>query len=101
MHFVLAEELFGYKGDRKFGSEWVGGWGADVHKVARVLERNLKRYPNGVFFLLGVGRLVLVRPQSSKALANYACAAQAQTQHRNLHHTSWWESTVACLGLTQ
>ncbi|KAG2137023.1 hypothetical protein DEU56DRAFT_736904 [Suillus clintonianus] len=131
-------ELFGYKGDRKFGLELLeraGGWGAngrvverdtegvrraicdmsllifhlvlsaftfegvDVRKAARVLEWNLKRYPNGVFFLFGAGRLALVRSQPSKALAYYARAAQAQTQYRNLHHISWWESAVACLGL--
>lgn len=131
-------ELFGYKGDRKFGLELLeraGGWGAngrvvereaegvrraicdmsllifhlvlsaftfegvDVRKAARVLEWNLKRYPNGVFFLFGAGRLALVRSQPSKALTYYARAAQAQTQYRNLHHISWWESAVACLGL--
>ncbi|KAG1773235.1 hypothetical protein EV702DRAFT_976206 [Suillus placidus] len=131
-------ELFGYKGDRKFGLELLeraGGWGTnarvveretegvrraicdmsllifhlvlsaftfegvDVRKAARVLEWNLKRYPNGVFFLFGAGRLALVRSQPSRALAYYARAAQAQTQYRNLHHISWWESAVACLGL--
>ncbi|KAG1754133.1 hypothetical protein EDD22DRAFT_1001005 [Suillus occidentalis] len=131
-------ELFGYKGDRKFGLdllERAGGWsangqvgereaegvrraicdmlllifhlvlsaftfeGVDVRKAARVLEWNLKRYPNGVFFLSGASRLTLVHSQPSKALTYYARAAQAQTQYRNLHHISWWESAVACLGL--
>lgn len=53
----------------------------------------------GVFFLFGAGRLALVRSQPSKALTYYARAAQAQSQYRNLHHISWWESAVACLGL--
>ncbi|KAG2128052.1 uncharacterized protein EDB93DRAFT_1243607 [Suillus bovinus] len=131
-------ELFGYKGDRKFGLELLeraGGWsangkvvereaegvrraicdmsllifhlvlsaftfeGVDVRKAAKILEWNLKRYPNGVFFLFGAGRLALVRSQPSKALTYYVRAAQAQTQYRNLHHISWWESAVACLGL--
>ncbi|KAG2110020.1 hypothetical protein BD769DRAFT_1365263 [Suillus cothurnatus] len=127
-------ELFGYKGDRKFGLELLeraGGWsangrvaegvrraicdmsllifhlvlsaftfeGVDVRKASKVLEWNLKRYPNGVFFLFGAGRLALVRSQPSKALVYYARAAQAQTQYKNLHHISWWESAVACLGL--
>lgn len=73
--------------------------GVDVHKAAMVLEWNLKRYPNGVFFLFGAGRLALVRSQPAKALDYYARAAQAQSQYRNLHHISWWESAVACLGL--
>ncbi|KAG2356007.1 hypothetical protein BDR07DRAFT_1492428 [Suillus spraguei] len=98
-------ELFGYKGDRKFGLELLeraGGWGAngrvvemeaeglrraicdmtllifhlvlstftfesvDVRKAARVLEWNLKRYPNGVFFLFGAGRLALAVPNPQK-----------------------------------
>jgi hypothetical protein len=57
------------------------------------------RHHTGVFFLFGAGRLALVRSQPSKALTYYARAAQAQTQYRNLHHISWWESAVACLGL--
>jgi hypothetical protein len=40
-----------------------------------------------------------VRSQPAKALDYYARAAQAQSQYRNLHHISWWESAVACLGL--
>jgi hypothetical protein len=53
----------------------------------------------GVFFLFGAGRLALMRSQPTKALDYYARAAQAQSQYRNLHHISWWESAVACLGL--
>jgi hypothetical protein len=95
-------ELFGYKGDRKFGLELLeraGGWSAngrvvekeaegirraiydmlllifhlvlsafrfedvDVRKASRVLEWNLKRYPNGVFFLFGAGHLAVPSTQ--------------------------------------
>ncbi|KAG1729945.1 outer membrane protein Iml2/Tetratricopeptide repeat protein 39 [Suillus paluster] len=63
--------------------------GVDVCKAARVLEWNLKRYHNGIFFLFGASRLALVRSQPTKVLDYYTCAAQAQSQYWNLHHISW------------
>lgn len=53
----------------------------------------------GVFFLFGAGRLALVRSQPRRALEYYARATQAQTQYRNMHHISWWESAIANLAL--
>ncbi|KAG2098463.1 uncharacterized protein F5147DRAFT_656101 [Suillus discolor] len=43
----------------------------DVCKAARILEWNLKRYPHGVFFLFGTGRLDLVPSQPTKVLDYY------------------------------
>ncbi|KAH0834300.1 hypothetical protein J3R83DRAFT_11675 [Lanmaoa asiatica] len=90
--------------------------GVDVTMARRIVEWNLERYPNGassvpvhsaesltrvlgVFFLFGAGRLALARSQPQRALEYYARAAQAQTQYRNIHHISWWESAVANLAL--
>lgn len=56
-------------------------------------------YVLGVFFLFGAGRLALARSQPQQALEYYARATQAQTQYRNLHHISWWESAIANLAL--
>ena len=53
----------------------------------------------GVFFLFGAGRLALARSQPQRALEYYARAAQAQSQYRNMHHISWWESAIANLAL--
>ena len=55
----------------------------------------------GVFFLFGAGRLALARSQPQQALEYHARAAQAQTQYRNLHHISWWESAIGSLALWQ
>ncbi|KAJ8509486.1 hypothetical protein ONZ45_g8372 [Pleurotus djamor] len=133
-------ELFGYKGDRKFGLHVLmktGGWtkgvsepsvsaadeGArrticdmallifhlvlssftfeciDVSIAQTILEWNLKRYPNGVFFLFGAGRLALVRSQPAQAIEYYTKAMHSQQQYRNLHHISFWEMSVAHLAL--
>ncbi|KAL1743719.1 hypothetical protein HDZ31DRAFT_83230 [Schizophyllum fasciatum] len=131
-------ELFGYKGDRKFGLEMLqkaGGWTADSEEplisardeglrrpicdmvllifhlllsgftfecvdlsmAQKVLQWNLKRYPDGVFFQFGAGRLALVRSQPAKAIQHYTRAMEVQTQ--NLHHISYWEIALANLSL--
>ncbi|KAI6030082.1 hypothetical protein EDC04DRAFT_107009 [Pisolithus marmoratus] len=73
--------------------------GIDVNMARRIVEWNLKTYPNGVFFLFGAGRLALVCSQPERALEYYAKAAQCQSQYRNLHHISWWESATASFAL--
>lgn len=73
--------------------------GIDVNMARRVVEWNLERYPNSVFFLFGAGRLALVRSQPERALEHYARAAQCQSQYRSMHHISWWESAIASFAL--
>ncbi|KAF5368262.1 hypothetical protein D9615_010361 [Tricholomella constricta] len=73
--------------------------GVDVSVAGRILEWNLKRYPNGVFFLFGAGRLSLHRSQPRQAIAYYTKAMASQVQYRNLHHISFWEIAVARLAL--
>ena len=53
----------------------------------------------GVVFLFGAGRLAFARSQPQRSLEYYARAAQAQSQYRNMHHVSWWESAIANLAL--
>jgi hypothetical protein len=90
--------------------------GVDVLMAQKVLDWNLKRYPNGaylvirkltslthcilgVFFLFGAGRLSLVRSQPRLAIEFYTKATSVQTQYRNLHHISFWEIAIANLAL--
>ncbi|KZV62664.1 hypothetical protein PENSPDRAFT_591100 [Peniophora sp. CONT] len=73
--------------------------GVDVSIAAKIIDWNLKRYPNGVFFLFGEGRVSLVRSQPRKAIECYERAASAQNQYRNLHHISFWEIATAQLAL--
>ncbi|KAF7312400.1 hypothetical protein MIND_00253400 [Mycena indigotica] len=73
--------------------------GVDVPMASRIVAWNLKRYPDGVFFLFGAGRLALVRSQPQQAIAYYTKAMEVQTQYRNLHHISFWEMAIAHLAL--
>ncbi|KAF8890951.1 hypothetical protein BD779DRAFT_1515400 [Infundibulicybe gibba] len=117
-------ELFGYKGDRHAGLANLlkaGGWSTErdepeistaeegVRRTIcdmallifhlKILDWNLKRFPNGVFFLFGAGRLSLCRSQPQKAIEYYTKAMESQTQYRNLHHISYWEIAIANLAL--
>ncbi|KAI5827074.1 hypothetical protein K523DRAFT_392413 [Schizophyllum commune Tattone D] len=73
--------------------------GVDVKMAEKILEWNLKRYPNGVFFLFGAGRLALIHSQPRRAIDYYTRAMEAQKQYRNLHHISHWEIALAHLSL--
>ncbi|KIL61677.1 hypothetical protein M378DRAFT_82296 [Amanita muscaria Koide BX008] len=129
-------ELFGYKGDRQLGLEFLmkaGGWsyeqdepsvnardegvrramcdmtllifhlflssftfdGIDISIAQKIIDWNLKRYPNGVFFLFGAGRLSLCHSQPQRALEYYNKALTSQSQYMNLHHLSFWEIALA------
>ena len=67
--------------------------------ASQILEWNLKRYPSGVFFLFGAGRLALVKSQPARAIEYYTKAMEVQKQYRNLHHISFWEMAIANLAL--
>ncbi|RDX42324.1 hypothetical protein OH76DRAFT_1488762 [Lentinus brumalis] len=73
--------------------------GVDIQMAQKILDYHIQRYPNGVFFLFGQGRLHLCRSQPSTALVYYQKALQAQNQYRNLHHISFWEMAIANLAL--
>ncbi|KAL4246932.1 Inclusion body clearance protein IML2 [Abortiporus biennis] len=73
--------------------------GVDIGMAQKILDYNLKRYPNGVFFLFGQGRLYLCRSQPGQAIEYYKKAMEVQNQYRNLHHISYWEMAIAYLAL--
>ncbi|KAI0640867.1 hypothetical protein C8Q79DRAFT_993037 [Trametes meyenii] len=73
--------------------------GVDIRMAQKILDYHIQRYPNGVFFLFGQGRLHLCRSQPRKALEYYRKALEAQNQYRNLHHISFWEMAIARLAL--
>lgn len=73
--------------------------GVDVDMAEHILNYNLKRYPNGVFFLLSQGRLSLCRSQPAQAIEWYQKAINSQNQYRNLHHISYWEMATSYLAL--
>ncbi|KAF7982688.1 hypothetical protein HWV62_27180 [Athelia sp. TMB] len=69
--------------------------GVDINMAQKILDWNLRRYPSGVFFLFGGGRLALCRSQPRKAIDFYTKAHETQSQYRNLHHISFWEIAIA------
>ncbi|KAF9034810.1 hypothetical protein BJ165DRAFT_1356068 [Panaeolus papilionaceus] len=73
--------------------------GVDVGVADRVLRWNLKRFPNGIFFLFGAGRLHLTRSQPALSIKYYTRATKVQSQFPNLHHISYWEIAIARLAL--
>ncbi|KAG6843937.1 hypothetical protein H0H87_011585 [Tephrocybe sp. NHM501043] len=73
--------------------------GVDIGVAGRIVDWNLKRFPNGVFFLFGAGRLALQRSQPRLAIQHYTRAMHSQIQYRNLDHISFWEVAIARLSL--
>ncbi|KAJ8085866.1 hypothetical protein PM082_004685 [Marasmius tenuissimus] len=73
--------------------------GVDVSVAQKIVDWNLKRYPDGVFFLFGAGRLSLIRSQPQRAIQYYTHAMEVQSQYRNLHHVSYWEIAISSLAL--
>ncbi|EJD05273.1 uncharacterized protein FOMMEDRAFT_81128 [Fomitiporia mediterranea MF3/22] len=71
----------------------------DILRAQNVLNWNLERYPRGVFFLFGQGRLFLVRGQPKRAIQSYTTAMETQSQYRNLHMISYWEIAIANFAL--
>ncbi|KAF9808167.1 hypothetical protein IEO21_07953 [Rhodonia placenta] len=73
--------------------------GVDIEMAQKILDYNVKRYPNGVFFLFGQGRMALCRGRPAEAIKYYTKAVEAQNQYRNMYHISHWEIAVANLAL--
>ncbi|TFK24134.1 hypothetical protein FA15DRAFT_704788 [Coprinopsis marcescibilis] len=73
--------------------------GVDVSMARKILDWNLKRFPNGVCFLFAAGRLAMARSQPQLAIHYYTRAMESQSQYRNLHHISFWEMALAQFSL--
>ncbi|KAH9926631.1 uncharacterized protein BXZ73DRAFT_49303 [Epithele typhae] len=73
--------------------------GVDIRMAQKILDFHSERYPNGVFFLFGQGRIHLCRSQPALALGFYEKSLAAQDQYRNLHHISFWDMAIANLAL--
>ena len=73
--------------------------GVDISIARKILDWNLQRFPKGVFFLFGAGRISLCCSQPRRAIAYYTQAMESQSQYRNLHHISIWEIALSHLAL--
>ncbi|KAH9837579.1 uncharacterized protein C8Q71DRAFT_753294 [Rhodofomes roseus] len=73
--------------------------GVDITMAQKILDYHQTRYPDGVFFLFGRGRLSICRGQPAQAIEYYRRAVVVQDQYKNMHHISHWEIAVAHLAL--
>ncbi|KAL5496106.1 hypothetical protein ACEPAH_3023 [Sanghuangporus vaninii] len=73
--------------------------GIDIEMAQTILDWNMKRFPNGVFFLFAQGRLALLRSQPTLTISSHHRALSVQSQYRSLHYISFWELAVAHLSL--
>ncbi|EJD05281.1 uncharacterized protein FOMMEDRAFT_18880 [Fomitiporia mediterranea MF3/22] len=73
--------------------------GVDLEMAQTILDWNLKRFPNGVFFLFAQGRLAILRSQPSVALSSHNRALSVQAQYHSLHYVSFWELAMAYMSL--
>ena len=74
--------------------------GIDIDFAEQILEWNAKRYPSGVFFLFGQGRLALFRANPTLAIKHYTAGMEVvQEQFKSLQGISLWELAFAHLAI--
>lgn len=74
--------------------------GIDIDFAEQILEWNAKRYPSGVFFLFGQGRLALFRADPERAIEHYTAGMEVvQEQFKSLQGISLWELAFAHLAM--
>ncbi|KAG8757111.1 hypothetical protein FRC14_002373 [Serendipita sp. 396] len=72
----------------------------DIDFAQEILAWNAKRYPSGVFFLFGQGRLALFRANPSLAIQYYTSGMEVvQEQFKSLQGVSVWELACAHLAM--
>ncbi|TDL14779.1 hypothetical protein BD410DRAFT_796945 [Rickenella mellea] len=73
--------------------------GVDLSIAQSIIDWNLRRFPNGVFFLFFSGRLNILRSQPALALQQYNRAFSAGSEHKSLTYIAFWELAIAYLSL--
>jgi hypothetical protein len=74
--------------------------GVDIDFAESILKWNAQRYPSGVFFLFGQGRLALFRADPALAIQHYTAGMEVvQEQFRSLQGISLWELAVSHLAM--
>ncbi|XP_065349892.1 tetratricopeptide repeat protein 39B-like isoform X2 [Cloeon dipterum] len=63
----------------------------DVQLCERILNNELKKYPNGVWFLFFKGRLEFVKGNISSAIEWYTKSWKSQDVWPQFHHLCFWE----------
>ncbi|KAG8808352.1 hypothetical protein FRC17_003991 [Serendipita sp. 399] len=74
--------------------------GIDIDFAEEILSWNAQRYPSGVFFLFGQGRLALFRANPALAIQYYTSGMEVvQEQFKSLQGVSVWELACAHLAM--
>lgn len=73
----------------------------DVNIADKVLHFNLKRYPEGIFFLYFSGRLYSTQTIGDRAIKQFQLAIQAQKEYIQLQHICLWDMALTFLSLAQ
>ncbi|KAJ8737169.1 hypothetical protein PYW07_000440 [Mythimna separata] len=63
----------------------------DLPVCERILEKELKVYPDSVWFLMFKGRIEFLRGQFDAAIKTYNRAINSQKQWHQFHHVCYWE----------
>lgn len=75
--------------------------GVDINIADKVLHFNLKRYPEGIFFLYFSGRLYSTQTLGDRAIKQFQLAIQAQKEYIQLQHICLWDMALTFLSLAQ
>ncbi|CAH1647647.1 unnamed protein product [Spodoptera littoralis] len=63
----------------------------DLPVCERILHKQLKVFPESVWFLMFKGRIELIRGQFDTAIETYNRAVTSQRDWRQFHHVCYWE----------
>lgn len=74
--------------------------GVDIEFADKVLHYNLRRYPEGVFFLYFSGRLYSTQALAEKAITQFETARDVQTEYVQLKHICMWDLSLCNMSLT-
>ncbi|SPO23054.1 uncharacterized protein UTRI_01732 [Ustilago trichophora] len=75
--------------------------GVDIGFADKVLHYNLKRYPEGVFFLYFSGRLYSTQALAEKAITQFETARDIQKEYVQLKHICMWDLSLCNMSLTK
>ncbi len=75
--------------------------GVDIEFADKVLHYNLKRYPEGVFFLYFSGRLYSTQALAEKAITQFETARDVQKEYVQLKHICMWDLSLCNMSLTK
>ncbi|EPQ25627.1 uncharacterized protein PFL1_06807 [Pseudozyma flocculosa PF-1] len=75
--------------------------GVDIGFADKVLHYNLKRYPDGVFFLYFSGRLYSTQALSEKAVKQFETARDVQKEYVQLKHICVWDLALCHMSLCE